>query len=46
MASFNATVTQMTEMFQWPKCLSRNDQIVSATKKTVCHWHKPTSKTP
>jgi len=22
MASFNTTVGQMTEMFQWPKCLS------------------------
>jgi len=22
MASFNTTVRQMTEMFQWPKCLS------------------------
>jgi len=22
MASFNTTVREMTEMFQWPKCLS------------------------
>jgi len=22
MASFNTTVRQMTEVFQWPKCLS------------------------
>jgi len=22
MASFNITMRQMTEMFQWPKCLS------------------------
>jgi len=22
MASFNTTVKQMTEIFQWPKCLS------------------------
>jgi len=29
-ASFNTTVRQMTEMFQWPKCLSKNDQNVSA----------------
>jgi len=23
MVSFNTTVRQMTEMFQWPKCLSK-----------------------
>jgi len=25
MASLNTTVRQMTEMFQWSKCLSKND---------------------
>jgi len=35
-ASFNTTVRQMTEMFKWPKCLSKkNDQNVSAKKKPV-----------
>jgi len=33
MVSSNTTVRQMTEMFQWPKCLSKNDRNVSATKK-------------
>jgi len=33
MVSFNTTVSQLTEMFQWPKCLSRNDRNVSAKKK-------------
>jgi len=40
MVSFNTTVRQMTEMFQWPKCLSRNDQNVSAKKTAFsnpCH---------
>ena len=34
MVSFNTTVRQMTKIFQWPKCLSRNDQNVSTKKKT------------
>jgi len=34
MVSFNTTVRQMTEMFQWPKCLSKKDRNVSAKKKT------------
>jgi len=29
-ASFDKTVRQMTEMSQWPKCLSKNDRNVSA----------------
>ena len=32
MVSFNTTVRQMTEMFQRPKCLSKNDRNVSAKK--------------
>jgi len=32
MASFNTTVRRMTEMFQWPKCLSKNDRNVSVIK--------------
>jgi len=32
MVSFNTTVRQMTKMFQWPKCLSKNDRNVSAKK--------------
>jgi len=32
--SFNTTVTQMTEMFQWPKCISKNDQIFLVKTKT------------
>jgi len=34
MAGFNTTLRQMTEMFQWPKCLSKNDRNVSAKIKT------------
>jgi len=33
MASFNTTVRHTTEMFQRPKCLSKNDWNVSAKKK-------------
>jgi len=29
MMSFTTTVRQMTEMFQWPKCPSKNDWNVS-----------------
>jgi len=29
MTSFNMTVRQMTEMFHWPKCLTKNDWNVS-----------------
>jgi len=36
MASFNATVGQMTEIFQWPKCHSKNDRNVSAKKSLGC----------
>jgi len=32
-ASFDTTVRQMTEMFQWPKRLSKNDRNASARKK-------------
>jgi len=43
MVSFNTTVRQMTKIFQWPKCLSRNDQNVSTKKKNrTClkkNWH-------
>jgi len=40
MVTFNTTVRQMTEMFQWPKCLSKNDRNVF-TKKTIYSntWH-------
>jgi len=31
-ARFDTTVRQMTEMSQWPKCLSKNDWNVSLTK--------------
>jgi len=34
MVSFNITMTQMTEMFQWTKCLNKNDRNVSSKKKT------------
>jgi len=27
MASFNTTVRQMTEMFQWPQCLSEKNSV-------------------
>jgi len=30
MVSFNTTVRQMIEMFQWPKFLSKNDRNISA----------------
>jgi len=33
MTTFNTTVSQMTEMFQWPNCLSKNDRNVSVNKK-------------
>ena len=33
MASFNTTVRQMTEMFQWPKYFSKNEWNVSVKKK-------------
>jgi len=32
MASFNASVRQMTEKFQWPKCLSKNDRMFQRKK--------------
>jgi len=32
-ASCNATVAQMTEMFQWPKCLSEKMTDMSSEKK-------------
>ena len=35
MASFNTTMTHMTEMFQWPKCLSYKWPNVSAKKKQI-----------
>jgi len=35
--SFNTTVRQTTEMFQWPKCLSKNDRNVSA-KETASEY--------
>jgi len=34
MVSFNTTVRQTTEMFQWTKCLSKNDQHVSGKKSS------------
>jgi len=35
MMSFITTVRHMTEMFQWPKYLSKNDQNVSAKQKQL-----------
>jgi len=35
MVSFNASVRQMTEMFQWPKCLSKSERNVSAKRNPV-----------
>jgi len=35
MASFDTIVRQMTEMFQLPKCLSKNDRNISAKKKQL-----------
>jgi len=34
-ASFNTTVRQMTEKFQWPNVSAKNDQNVSAKKKQL-----------
>jgi len=39
MASFNTTVRQVTEMFQWPKCLNKNDRNVSAKKTQMQKDH-------
>jgi len=39
MASFTTTVRQMTKMFQWPKCFSKNYGNVSAKKNS----HKTSS---
>jgi len=40
--SSNTLVQQMTEMFQWPKCLRKNDRNLSAKKKRLqlcrVHW--------
>jgi len=33
MASFNTAMRHMTEMFQWPKCLSKNMSV-------MCQWKK------
>jgi len=35
MASFNATVRQMTKMFQWPTCLSKKMTKMSQWKKKL-----------
>jgi len=37
MASFNTTVRHMTEMFSWPKCLSKEYRNVSR-KPSVAGW--------
>ena len=34
-ASFNTTVREMTEMFQWPKFLNKTDRNVSAKRKNM-----------
>jgi len=36
-ASFDTTVREMTEMFQWPKCLSKKMTNVSAQNGQVGH---------
>jgi len=38
-ASFNTSVRQMTEMFQWPICLSKNYRNVSAKKHPAHNTH-------
>jgi len=38
MASFNTTVRQMTEIFRWPKCLSRKWPKYLSEKKTGLRW--------
>jgi len=37
-ASFNATVRQMIEIYQWPKCLSKKSTEMSKRKKTAVEW--------
>jgi len=37
MVTFNTTVRQMTEMFQWPKCLSKKWAKYFSGKKTVVY---------
>ena len=36
MASFNASVRKMTRIFQWPKCLNKNDLKCFSVKKVSC----------
>jgi len=44
MVSFNTTVRQMIEFFQWPKCVSKNDGNVSAKKKPRSKTASSTSR--
>jgi len=37
MVSFNTTVRQMTERFQWPKCLHKNLPKFFSEKKSYTH---------
>jgi len=38
-ASFNKTVRQITEMFQWPKCISKKMTKIPQRKKTgTAYW--------
>jgi len=37
-ASFDTTVRQMTEISQWPKCLSKNDRNIYLSERNSLSW--------
>jgi len=43
--SFNRTVRQITEMFQLPKCLSKNMTEMSQAKKNRCRQYQKRTNT-